>query len=393
MGAGPSSEDPMPALSVAHPNLFWFAAPDGSVHFLSAAWLAYTGRPPLEALAEGWVAAVHPHDRFHVERWETALRQGELFEADLRLINAAGEGRWHAVKLIPLRNASGAVVEWFGSAADIHEPHSLREAMQRLSLTLAAERDDDEDADLDLSRDAFVIADKAGVWRAASPLLAATLGYEVHHLLGRTSEWLEHPEDRARTRREFDSLAQGRITTRFENRLQGRDGRYRWFAWVAVPHGDRRFCVAQNITVHKEAAERLRAVEARRQEADALYRAVFENAADPLFVVRVEASGAFVVEQTNPAHKRLTGLDDVIGRRLEDLLPPQTSAKVLARYREAVAEGQPVAWRDVYELGVGTVHWDTKIVPVRDADGRICRIVGSGRDVTPSGGDAASDLS
>lgn len=381
----------MPTLSVAHPNLFWFAAPDGSVHFLSAAWLAYTGQPPLEALAEGWVAAIHPHDRFHVERWEVALQQGQMFEADLRLMNAAGESRWHAVKLIPLRNASGAVAEWFGSAADIHEPHTLREAMQRLTVALASVRDDDEGPDLDLSRDALVVADKAGVWRAVSPLLAATLGYEAHQLLGRTSEWLEHPEDRHRTRREFDSLAKGRITTRFENRLQGRDGRYRWFAWVAVPHGDRRFCVAQNITIQKEAAERLRAAEARRQEEQALYRAVFDNSADPLFVIRVEASGDFVVEQTNPAHQALTGLPDVVGRRLEELMPPQTAAKVLARYREAVAEGQPVAWRDVYELDIGTVHWDTKIVPVRDADGRISRIVGSGRDVTPSAQDGTSD--
>lgn len=381
----------MPALSAAHPNLFWFAAPDGSVHFLSAAWLAYTGRPPLEALADGWTAAIHPDDRFHIERWEAALGQGELFEGDIRLVNAVGESRWHAVKLIPLRNASGAVVEWFGSAADIHEPHSLREAMQRLSVALAAERDDDDGPDPGLARDAFVITDKAGVWRAVSPILAATLGYDVHDLLGRTSEWLEHPEDRARTRREFETLGKGRITTRFENRLKGRDGRYRWFSWIAVPHADRRFCVAQNITIQKEAAERLRAAEARRQEADALYRAVFENAADPLFVVRVESSGAFVVEQTNPAHKRATGLADVVGRRLEDLLPPQTSAKVLARYREAVAEGEPVVWRDVYELEVGTVHWDTKIVPVRDADGRIFRIVGSGRDVTPTGPGAPSD--
>lgn len=391
MGGGPNSEDPTPTLAVAHPNLFWFAGPDGSVHFFNAAWLAYTGRPPVDALADGWAAAVHPHDRFHLERWEAALRGGVLFEADLRLLNAAGEGRWHAVKLIPLRNATGAVTEWFGSAADIHEPHSLREALQRLSVALAAERDGDDGPDLDLSRDPFVIADKAGVWRAVSPLLGATLGYEVHELLGRTSEWLEHPDDRKRTRREIDSLAKGRITTRFENRLRGRDGRYRWFAWAAVPHGDRRFCVAQNITIQKEADERLRAAEARRQEADALYRAVFENAGDPLFVVRVEPSGAFVVEQTNPAHKRATGLDDVVGRRLEDLLPPETAAKVLARYREAVAEGEPVAWRDVFELEVGTVVWDTKIVPVRDAEGRIARIVGSGRDVTPAGPDAPPD--
>lgn len=391
MGAGPNSEDPLPALSVAHPNLFWFASPDGSVHFFNTAWLAYTGRPPLEALAEGWVAAIHPNDRFHVERWEAALQKGELFEADLRLIDAAGEGRWHEVKLIPLRNASGTVVEWFGSAADIHEPQSVREALQRLGVALAAQRDADEGPDLDLSRDAFVITDKAGVWRAVSPLLAATLGYEVHHLLGRTSEWLEPPADWQRTRSEFDSLAKGRITTRFESRLRGSDGRYRWFAWVAVPHGDRRFCVAQNITIQKAAAERLRVAESQRQEADALYRAVFENAADPLFVVRVEPSGDFVVEQTNPAHKNLTGLSDVVGRRLEDLLPPQTSAKVLARYREAVAEGQPIAWRDVYELEVGVVQWDTKIVPVRGADGRISRIVGSGRDVTPPSATAPID--
>ncbi|WP_167298221.1 hybrid sensor histidine kinase/response regulator [Sphingomonas leidyi] len=113
-----------------------------------------------------------------------------------------------------------------------------------------------------LARDPFLIADSHGVWRNVSPAWTEILGWNADELVGRTSEWMEHPDDRKRTRAELTGLQQGAPTLRFENRFRGKDGDYRWFSWTAVPEGDLLYCVARDITAERQAAEALAAAEA-----------------------------------------------------------------------------------------------------------------------------------
>ncbi len=80
-------------------------------------------------------------------------------------------------------------------------------------------------------------------------------------MLGRTSQWLEHPDDAARTKAETAHLAAGGKTQRFENRLRHKDGSYRWLSWTAAAHEGLIYAVARNVTDEKEAAETLRHTE------------------------------------------------------------------------------------------------------------------------------------
>jgi PAS domain S-box-containing protein len=133
--------------------------------------------------------------------------------------------------------------------------------------------------------------------------------------------------------------------------------------------------------VHAEA--RVAEAEAARREADALYRAYFENSPEALFVIRV-ASDCFIVEQVNPAHEAGVGfkLDEVRGKRIEEIMPPEASRKVVETYREVVSSGEVYQYREVFDLGGNPQHWDTSIVPVQDATGRVVRLMGSSRNVT-----------
>lgn len=113
-----------------------------------------------------------------------------------------------------------------------------------------------------LARDPFLIADSHGVWRNVSPAWTEILGWNADELVGRTSEWMEHPDDRKRTRAELTGLQQGAPTLRFENRFRGKDGDYHWFSWTAVPEGDLLYCVARDITAERQAAGALATAEA-----------------------------------------------------------------------------------------------------------------------------------
>jgi len=208
-----------------------------------------------------------------------------------------------------------------------------------------------------------------------------------------------HPDDAQTTAKAWAEARARGVSYEIELRYRRHDGVYRWYMSRAEPLRDaegrivewfgastdihdRKTAEAELQRLNEELRTDQRAALTRAAEADALYRAYFENAGDSLFVVRVTEDGDFIAEQTNPAHQKSTGLTNIAGRRLVELLAPETAGKVLARYREVVASGQPLTWREDYLIDGRTVFWDTTIVPIRGEDGRISRIFGSGRDVT-----------
>jgi PAS domain S-box-containing protein len=108
-----------------------------------------------------------------------------------------------------------------------------------------------------LARDPFLVADRDGTWLAASPAWTDILGWSEAELIGRTSEWMEHPDDLAKTRGELAILAQGMPTARFENRFRAKDGSYRNFSWTAVPENNLIYCVARDVTEQRAHARAL----------------------------------------------------------------------------------------------------------------------------------------
>lgn len=211
---------------------------------------------------------------------------------------------------------------------------------------------------------------------------------------GEAEDWTSavHPLDAERVRRTWAEACASGVLYETELRYRQSDGSYRWHLARAEPLQDATGQISEwfgvSTDIHdrrlEEAALRLRndQLKASIVEADALYRAYFEHTGDSLFVIRIGRDGDFVVEQTNAAHKLSTGLVDVEGRRLAELLPADTAAKVIAKYQEAVERKEPVSWRDEFRIGDRVVFWDTLVAPVLDEGGQVSRLFGSGRDVT-----------
>lgn len=118
-----------------------------------------------------------------------------------------------------------------------------------------------------LARDPFLVADMEGTWLAASPAWTDILGWSQEELVGRTSEWMEHPEDFGRSRGQIETLQQGVPTLRFENRFQAKDGGYRTFSWTAVPDNGLVYCVARDVTEQRAHARALAEAEAALRQA------------------------------------------------------------------------------------------------------------------------------
>lgn len=121
----------------------WTATPQGRITRTSF-WRAFTGRKPRQDLRPlTWTEAIHPDDRMHVAAlWQETLRLGCASELTFRLLHRSGEFRWVHVKAVPIRAKSGELVEWLGSAKDVHAARQAEEELRisekRMRLALSA---------------------------------------------------------------------------------------------------------------------------------------------------------------------------------------------------------------------------------------------------------------
>src|SRR5664279_2526448 len=249
----------------------------------SPEYLAIHGLPPdaVNETHEDWVQRIHPEDREATEKKFRDAVAGDVreYSVQYRIIRPSdGETRWISVKSTIERDEQDKAIRLVGAHTDITEQvlaeQALRQSEERhrrladqlaeLNATLAQrveEKTRERDRIWNVSQDLLVVADRDGVWQTVNPAWTRTLGWSEAELLGRTSEWLEHPDDNGLTQAQVRKLATTGTTVRFESRFRHKDGTYRWLSWTGVSDQNRNYAVARDVTAEKAAAERLRATE------------------------------------------------------------------------------------------------------------------------------------
>jgi diguanylate cyclase (GGDEF)-like protein/PAS domain S-box-containing protein len=118
-------------LAEAIPQIVWTAGSDGFTTYINRHWYQMTGTAVEGSLGSGWMAAVHPDDRgVCQEKWKECVRTGEPFEIEYRLHDAKKGFRWYLDRAVPLRDASGAIMKWFGTCTDIDDQMHTQELLQ-----------------------------------------------------------------------------------------------------------------------------------------------------------------------------------------------------------------------------------------------------------------------
>ncbi len=126
----------------AIPQLAWIAEATGDVSWYNRRWYEYTGATPDEMRGWGWKSVQHPE---HVERVVAKLAHafatGEEWEDSFPIRSKEGEYRWFLSRAVPIRDAGGRIVRWFGTNTDIED-------QRRVERELADARDAAEAANL-----------------------------------------------------------------------------------------------------------------------------------------------------------------------------------------------------------------------------------------------------
>ncbi len=139
-------------LADSMPGIVWTATPDGAVDYANRAFLDYAGIGNDELPGDGWLQAVHTDDRDAcLEHWGRAVAGGTPYQTEFRLRNRHdGLYRWHLVRAVPIRDESGAIRKWYGSALDIHDRKDLEDELARVADRLTATLESITDAFLTL---------------------------------------------------------------------------------------------------------------------------------------------------------------------------------------------------------------------------------------------------
>ena len=106
-------------MSEVLPQIVFTCEPDGRCEWANGCWYQYTGRA--EFSDENWFDCMHPDDRTSVrDLWRHFAQSPQPFSAELRLRRADGAYCWHLCRVVPVRDASGNLVQWVGSSNDIN---------------------------------------------------------------------------------------------------------------------------------------------------------------------------------------------------------------------------------------------------------------------------------
>jgi two-component system cell cycle sensor histidine kinase/response regulator CckA len=136
----------------------------------------------------------------------------------------------------------------------------------------------------------------------------------------------------------------------------------------------------------QEAEERRRRKEAEQAllERERRLSSVYETVSDSLFYVDVEEDGRYRFTSVNQAFVSTTGLDhnQVVGKRVDEVIPEPSLTLVLEKYGEAIRERRVVRWEETSEYPNGRLTGEVSIAPVFDDAGSCTHLVGAVHDIT-----------
>ncbi|MBI5624742.1 MAG: PAS domain S-box protein [Elusimicrobia bacterium] len=126
--------------------------------------------------------------------------------------------------------------------------------------------------------------------------------------------------------------------------------------------------------IFRDLSERQKAEDALRQS-EQLYRALAQGIPD--FVYLLDLKGRVLY-----SNRGLPRMPDPVGKGQRDLFPPETAKKHLKVIRRVIRAGEPSLREETVDWRGKSAVLENRLLPLKDPDGRVERLLGLSRDIT-----------
>ena len=111
---------------------------------------------------------------------------------------------------------------------------------------------------------------------------------------------------------------------------------------------------------------------------------IYDSVSEVIFLLAVEPDDRFRFMSVNQAFLDATGLsrEQVVDKRIEEVLPETAHALVISKYKEAITENKTVFWEEISAHPTGERVGAVTVTPVRTAEGVCTHLAGTVHDLT-----------
>lgn len=242
---------------------------------------------------------IHPEDQARVLAAIRAAIDGKrIFQLEHRVIRVDGTWGWTSSRAIPLLDADGEIVEWFGAASDVTERKraeaALRESEARFRAAVSAVS-------------SLIWTNNArGEMEGEQPGWGGFTGQGPEEYQGYGWARAVHPEDAQPTIDAWNRAVAEKRLFEFEHRLRRKDGEWRLCSIRAVPVFDEEGGIREWVGVHTDITEQ-------RQTEEKLEKTVADRTAKLREIIaELEAFSYSIAHDMRAPLRSLQGFSDAL---------------------------------------------------------------------------------
>ena len=352
---------------------YWIG-PDGKYVYVSPSCERISGYSPEEFYRNEKLIEelIVPEDR---DRYQGHHRQipyaPDTGITEFRIRTKEGGIVWVGHICYPIKSPDGAYLGRRGSNRDITQMKAAEEALRESETRFRSLIQNASDMIRILDREGKIVYESSSSERI--------LGYPEGALVGKEPWPYIHPDDVDRVRADFGTIldrTNDGIPTEF--RVRRADGTYIWVDSIGANllgvYGiDGIVVTTRPIGQRKEMEQALR-------ESEEKYRLFTETSPDMIYLIDAQGYIRFV------NHRAAEGLmmkpEDIIGKHLNDVFPPETAGNYLNAIRHIAETGKSAEDELIENLPSGN-HWiEARLSPLFDAENKVQGVFGISHDIT-----------